>query len=116
MLDASTLHDALRSEGLVPPEEDVHLLACSNRWHGALHRVYDGLGLGDIADAKAMLDESQGEVASLEDLLEEARKETRAADKELVIAEKSRDDAMREAERHLSCIVQLEKALEVAEE
>ncbi len=67
MLDASTLHDALRSEGLVPPEEDVHLLACSNRWHGALNRIDAELfGDDDPSELREKIEELEDEAQDLE--------------------------------------------------
>jgi len=71
MLDASALHDALRAEGLVPPEEDVHLLSCSNRWHGALQRI----------DAELFGDDDPSQLREdLEDALDSAQEAERQAD------------------------------------
>jgi len=104
MLDASALHNALRSEGLVPPEEDIHLLACSNRWRHALERVEAALDLPDV-------EELETEIESLENDVESAESDASIARSDLEEAQESLREAEAERDRALERAVELEAEL-----
>jgi chromosome segregation ATPase len=108
MLSASTLHDALRSEGLVPPEEDVHLLACSNKWRHALERAYDSLGVDEDEDEDEDL---QHEIDSLEEDFEEAQSDAVEARGQLEKAKEELAQAEGERDRALAHAIELEAEL-----
>ena len=96
MLDASTLHDALRAEGIVPEAEDVHLMACSNRWRHALMRASDAIQPEEVDELELHMC-----CASEDDLHEEAERA---------------DQAEKELEKALKRTAELERALDVAQE
>lgn len=103
-LDASTLHDALRAEGLVPESEDVHLLACSNRWRHAIERIETALGFPDVDELQSEIDSLEGDVedakadaAGYSSQLEEVKAELSEAEAAGAKAEAERDRALEHA-------------------
>jgi len=82
------IHDALRSQGLVPPAEDIHFTACSTDYRTKMREALSEFD--DIADLKRRIEELEGELDSeqkenreLESALDNSRDDFANAEKEL---------------------------------
>ncbi len=80
---SSELHDLLREHGLVPPDEDVHFVACSTDWRQNVNAASDWLidpddyaALEKKAEAADdRISELESEVSSLECKIEDIESE-----------------------------------------
>ena len=85
---SADLHDALREQGLVPPHEDVHFVACSTDYRQKINAASDGLVDANdyerleekLAEAEDKIEALESEVTGLERKVEDL--ETDIADAE----------------------------------
>lgn len=96
---ASHIHDALRSQGLVPPEEDVHFGACSVVYRTRLFQAFGDDDYEDPELLKVCIGDLEMKIERLTDQVRDLELESEFQVKKCRIVEEERDSARAELDQ-----------------